>query len=188
MFCFNEVLRPVHRFIVKHQFNVKHLAGTDQVAPFQDSSNFRFQSKLLSIDTGTIFTILSIFYHTAWCCVPYSFPTRNSQRCNSYMIHHFGQHLRWFTSSIASLTLKLSSSIHLIFLTIGNHTSTFYILCTLQPKGTSCEILLLSRGIQFCRRIISSDGLRFDPRRINDIQNLDQSITGAHLQHFVCAM
>ena len=43
-------------------------------------------------------------------------------------------------------------------------------------------------SIRWCGRLLSSAGVRFDPRRIDGIQKMQLPTNGAHLQQFVCAL
>lgn len=50
------------------------------------------------------------------------------------------------------------------------------------------KCIILAQSIQFYGRRISREGVKFDPRIIDVIQDIQLPVTAAHLQQFLCAM
>jgi RNase H-like domain found in reverse transcriptase len=48
--------------------------------------------------------------------------------------------------------------------------------------------VLFARAARWCGRIISGDGVRFDPRRAQGLLDMSMPVSGADLQQFVCAL
>lgn len=55
-------------------------------------------------------------------------------------------------------------------------------------KLNPSKCVLFATSVRWCGRVISADGVRFDPRRIDGIRNMTLPSTGADLQQFVFAM
>lgn len=47
---------------------------------------------------------------------------------------------------------------------------------------------LYTTEVPWCGRIMTSDGVRFDPRRHKALLYMEPPTTGAHLQQFICAL
>lgn len=70
-----------------------------------------------------------------------------------------------------------------------NAVSLFFSFCVQHNfKMHPGKCTLFATSIRWCGRVISADGISFDPRRMEGIRNLSQLETGAELQQFVCAM
>ena len=50
------------------------------------------------------------------------------------------------------------------------------------------KCILFATVVRWCGRLISAEGVRFDPRRLDGIQKMQPPTLGSHLQQFVCAM
>lgn len=50
------------------------------------------------------------------------------------------------------------------------------------------KCILFSRSVRWCGRVISPEGIRQDPARIDTLLNMDRPTLGGQLQQFVCAM
>lgn len=50
------------------------------------------------------------------------------------------------------------------------------------------KCVLFSSSVRWCGRLISKDGVRYDPRGLNALQPMEPPTTGAHLQQFLCAL
>jgi Reverse transcriptase (RNA-dependent DNA polymerase) len=50
------------------------------------------------------------------------------------------------------------------------------------------KCVLFSKNVRWCGRLISSDGVRFDPRRVQALHDMALPVTGGDLQQFVCAL
>ena len=47
---------------------------------------------------------------------------------------------------------------------------------------------LFSKEIRWCGRLISAEGIRYDPRRLDGLLSMEPPTTGANLQQFICAL
>ncbi len=50
------------------------------------------------------------------------------------------------------------------------------------------KCILYANTANWCGRIITPKGVRFDARRLDGIFNMEQPTSGGHLQQFVCAL
>ena len=50
------------------------------------------------------------------------------------------------------------------------------------------KCVLFSKMVRWCGRLISFNGVRFDPRRVQALHDMALPVTGADLQQFVCAL
>jgi len=50
------------------------------------------------------------------------------------------------------------------------------------------KCVLFASEIRWCGRMISSKGIRFDPRRMSALLEMEEPSNGAHLQQFICAL
>jgi RNase H-like domain found in reverse transcriptase len=65
----------------------------------------------------------------------------------------------------------------------------FFLLCRLHNlKLHPGKCVLFATEVQWCGRLISRAGVRFDPRRAQGLLDLPAPTTGADLQQFVCAL
>lgn len=48
--------------------------------------------------------------------------------------------------------------------------------------------ILFASTVRWCDRLVSADGIRYDPRRLEGLLNMEPPTTGAHLQQFICAL
>lgn len=71
---------------------------------------------------------------------------------------------------------------------LGALTKLFGFFKSFNFKFHPFKSVLFARSARWCGHILSSEGIRFDPRRINGIRQIECPATGVHLQQFVCAM
>ena len=50
------------------------------------------------------------------------------------------------------------------------------------------KCILFAKSIRWYGRLISSEGIRYDPRRMEGLLSMEPPQTGANLQQFVCAL
>lgn len=50
------------------------------------------------------------------------------------------------------------------------------------------KCIIFTRRVRWCGRIIDGNGVTFDPRNLNGLQQMQSPTTGAQLQQFVCAL
>lgn len=50
------------------------------------------------------------------------------------------------------------------------------------------KCVIFAKTIRWCGRLVAKDGVRFDPRRLNELLWMEPPITGANLQQFICAL
>lgn len=66
---------------------------------------------------------------------------------------------------------------------------SFFKFCvTYNIKLHPAKCILFSKQVRWCGRLISSDGMRYDPRRLEGILSMQPPNTGANLQQFLCAL
>lgn len=64
----------------------------------------------------------------------------------------------------------------------------FNIMSTRNLKLYPEKCMLFTTEIRWCGPLLSADAIRFDPRRIHGIQQMDKPTDGAQLQQFFCAL
>lgn len=188
-FRFTVDLRPINRFTVKHQFpmpvieqELTKVAGSQVFATFDLSHGYwqlplhpSSQSSQSFITPDGVYSPTRVLHGT----------TNAVLYLQSTLSAHLPADLRrsvllWLDDILAHAptTIELLTAIRL-----------FFELCSERNlKLHPAKCVLYSRSIRWCGRVITADGIRFDPRRIDGIQNMDSPTTGAQLQQFVCAM
>ena len=70
-----------------------------------------------------------------------------------------------------------------------DHLSMFFTLCRkFNIKLHPGKCVLFSLVVRWCGRLISAEGSKFDPRRIEGLLQMSPPSTGADLQQFLCAI
>ncbi len=66
---------------------------------------------------------------------------------------------------------------------------SFFELCAkYNIKLHPAKCILFTKEVRWCDRLISADGIRYDPRGLDRLLSMAPPTTGAHLQQFVCAL
>lgn len=47
---------------------------------------------------------------------------------------------------------------------------------------------LYSQTVRWCSRLISKDGIKFDPRNMEGLEHIEPRMHGGELQQFLCAL
>jgi hypothetical protein len=82
------------------------------------------------------------------------------------------------------LLLHASSAAHLL-----DYLRIFFTLCReFRLKLHPDKCVLYAKVIRWCGRLISAEGSKFDPRRIQGLLEMPHPVTGADLQQFTCAI
>lgn len=188
-FRFTVDLRPINRFTVKHQFPMPNI-----------------EQELTKVAGSVHFGTFDLS-HCYWQLPLH----RSSQSSQSFItpdgIYSPTRVLHGTTNAVMFLQSTISSNIpadlrpHILFWlddillhsrTIDDHLDAIRLLFSFCKKfnfklhPAKCNIF--STCIRWCGRLLSSKGIRFDPRRIDGLRNMQLPTTGAHLQQFVCAM
>lgn len=50
------------------------------------------------------------------------------------------------------------------------------------------KCISFSTSVQWCGRLISADGIRYDLGRLDGLLTMETATTGTHLQQFLCAL
>lgn len=66
---------------------------------------------------------------------------------------------------------------------------SFFVVCDDNNiKLHPARCIIFATEIRCCGRILFSNGLRYDPRRMDGLLSMQPPTTGSHLQQFVCAL
>ena len=57
--------------------------------------------------------------------------------------------------------------------------------CKIKLHHGKC--VLFATLTRWCVRLVSADGIRYDPKRLDGLLKMEPPTTGAHLQQFLCA-
>lgn len=188
-FRFTVDLRPVNRFTIRHQFPMPNL-----------------EQELTKTAGSTIYSTFD-FSHSYWQ-LPLA---AESQECQSFItpdgiitptrvLHGTTNAVMFLQSTLAThlpavlrqFLLWWLDDILLHSKTINDHLDgirrlfDFCVEFNLKLHPLKCQ--LFRSTIRWCGRLLSPDGIRFDPARIDGIKNMTQPTNGAELQQFVCAM
>lgn len=186
---FTTNLRPVNFFTVKHQFpmpNIEH--DLDELRESKCFANVdmshSFWQLMLALepqDCQSIITPEGIFT-----------PTRVSHGTTNAVTHLQPS----FTAIIPD---DPNPNVLFCLDDILIHTPTterlqesirsFFSLCVDHNiKLHPAKCVLFAKEIRWCGRFISSEGVRYDPRRLNALLSMEPPTTGVHLQKLLCAL
>jgi len=188
-FRFTVDLRPVNSFTVKHQFpipNLEHeltkLTGSRYFATF-DLSHGYWQ-----------FALDSESQHLQSFITPdgiYS-PTRVLHGTTNAVTHLQSALAEILPNGIAKQLLLWLDDMLLHNTTIHGLLQDIRELLALcasyNIKLHPAKCILFATTIRWCGRLISADGVTYDPKRLEGLLNMEPPQTGAHLQQFVCAL
>ena len=188
-FRFTVDLRPVNQFTQKHQFPMPNLG--QELTKLANSRHF-FESD---------------FVHSYWQLplhpesqASQSFITPDGIYSPTRVLHGSTNAVMYLQSSLSStMPIPLRQKTLLWLDDVLGHASTvdelltiirqFFDYCSQRNlKLHPAKCVLYKTEIRWCGRILSKDGVRFDPRRIDGIRDMQLPTTGAELQQFVCAM
>lgn len=66
---------------------------------------------------------------------------------------------------------------------------SFFRLCvSYNIKLHPAKCILYTTEVRWCGRLVTPDGVRYDPRRLDALKSMEPPTTGAHLQQFLCAL
>lgn len=188
-FRFTVDLRPVNKFTLKHGYLMPNV-----------------EQELQSITGSKVYAKFDLS-HGYW-----QFPLHeDSQECQSFVIpdgvytptrvlHGTTNAVTYLQSTIATLVpAELISQVLFWLDDILIHHATLYGLLSAISKQLTLfktiniklhpeKCCFFSTSIRWCGRLLSRDGIRFDPRRIDGIQKIELPKTGCQLQQFVCAL
>lgn len=188
-FRFTVDLRPVNRFTVKHQFpmpNIEHelgkLSGSRYFATF-DLSHGYWQ---LELDPESRHLQSFITPHGIFS------PTRVLHGTTNAVAH-----LQSALAEVIPTNLRKKLLVWLDDILLHDKTVSG-ILDSVQEMLHFCgkfnlklhpgKCILFAKKIRWCGRLISENGIRYDPRRLDGLLNMELPTTGAHLQQFICAL
>lgn len=188
-FRFTTDLRPVNRFTVAYQYP---MPNTEQ--------------ELVKVSGSKCFANVD-FCQTYWQLAldpesqaTQSFITPDGVYSPTRVMHGTTNAVMYLQSSIASnLPDPIRHHILLWLDDVLQHAATpeklldvlegFFAFCVkFNLKLHPAKCTLYTREVRWCGRIISAEGIRFDPRRISGIKEMDTPTKGGQLQQFVCAM
>lgn len=182
-------LRPVNRFTVKHQFPMPNLqqeliriSGAQYFARW-DLSHCYWQ---LPLDKASQESQSFIIPEGIYSPTRVLHGTTNAvmflqSMPASCLPEDLRRHTLWWLDDI--LIFSESISDHVIAV---QKFLDFCVSFNFRLHPEKCT--LFATRVHWCGRLITSDGIRFDPRRIDGIQNMAAPSTGADLQQIFCAM
>jgi len=188
-FRFTVDLRPLNKYIVKHQFPMPNLEVS------------------LTIVSRSKFFAKVDFVHSYWQMLleklsqeSQSFLSEDGIVTPTRVPHGTTNAVTHLQSSITTtLPEELKSSILVWLDDILVHAPTipelieklnalFDYCASYNLKLHPLKCILFATVVRWCGRLISAEGVRFDPRRLDGIQKMQPPTLGSHLQQFVCAM
>lgn len=188
-FRFTVDLRPVNRYTVKHQFPmpiIEHeltkVAGSTCYATF-DLSHGYWQLPLheSSRSCQSFITPDGIFS-----------PTRVMHGTSNAVMHIMSTFTNIIPDKLKNVFMVWVDDILLHCKTtrelLRAIRNLFQLCAHYNIKLHPDKCVLFCNETRWCGRIVSKDGIRFDPRRLEGIQNMEEPATGSQLQQFVCAM
>ena len=188
-FRFTVDLRPSNNYTIKYQYpmpNLEHdllqLNNANCFAKF-DLSHAYWQ---LPLDPGSQYTQSFVTPDGVFT------PTRVLHGTTNAVLHLqsslsaafppslTGNSLIWLDDILlhASTTYHLLDIINIFFNFCRSHN------LFLHPE----KCILYTKSIRWCGRIISAQGIRFDPTNISALESMSYPTTAAQLQQFICAM
>lgn len=182
-------LRPVNKFTVKHQFpmpNLEHeltrLSESRYYATF-DLSHCYWQLELdeSSRSLQSFITPDGVYS-----------PTRVLHGTTNAVTHLQSALSEILPTSLSSHFLHWLDDILLHDRTvpglIKSIRNLFGLCVQYNIKLHPAKSIMFAKSIRWCGRVISADGIRYDPRRLDGLLNIESPKTGAHLQQFICAL
>lgn len=188
-FRFTVDLRPVNRFTTQHQYPMPILE--QELTKLADS---RFYANF-------------DFVHSYW-----QLPLHpESQECQSFItpdgVYSPTRVLHGTTNAVthlqSSLTLTIPDKLKpniLLWLDdcLLHSPSVEHFLQCVRSFLSYCvefnwklhpaKCILFTKSVRWCGRVISSEGIRHDPARLDTLLDMDRPSTGGQLQQFLCAM
>lgn len=182
-------LRPVHKFTLKHGFlmqNIEQDVGLIAVSNFYanfDLSNGHWQFPL-RIDSQEC----------------QSFVTSDGDFTPTCILHGTTNAVTYLQSTLASiLPLNLLQNVLYWLDKVLVHHATvdslleairllFAFFKSLNINIHPSECCFFATSIEWCGRLFSRSGIKFDPRRLQGIQKMDLPATNAQLQQVLCAL
>lgn len=188
-FRFTVDLRPVNKYTERHQFPLPHieqelskLSGSRFYAIF-DLSHGYWQLPLSedSQECQSIITPDGIFSPTRVLHGSTNAVTHMRSAMQEVMPTDLAQQLLYW---VDDFLLHASSVSDLI-----RYLEKFFKVCAernikLQPA----KCTLFTQTVRWCGRLITPDGIRFDPARLEGLLNMESPSNGAHLQQLLCAL
>lgn len=188
-FRFTVDLRPVNKYTVKHQFpmpNVEQeltkLANAQHYATFDLSHGYwqlplheNSQALQTFITPDGLYSPTRVLHGTTNAVT-------HLQSCLTEILPEtlVGAVLHWLDDILAhgeTVNDLLEAVEQLLKLCLAYHIK-------LHPAKTT----LYSQLIRWCGRLISPEGIKFDPRRLDGLLSMEAPKTGGHLQQFLCAL
>lgn len=188
-FRFTVDLRPVNKFTVRHQFLMPNLEHD--------------MTKLVKAKVYATFD----FSHGYW-----QFPLeRSSQELQFFItpdgiyslttvMHGTTNAVTYLQSTFGTIVNNALRKALLYWLhdALLHHTGVEDLLKSVQTLFGMCaryniklhpaKCILYVTSIRGCGRLVSSDGTRFDPRRMEGLVNMESPTYGSDLQQFLCAL
>lgn len=188
-YLFTVGLRPVNKFTTKHQYLMPII-----------------ENELTKLSGSQFFANFDLSH--GYCQLPLH---KDSQVCQSFItpdgIYTLTQILHGTTNTVSHLqsglaTLLGADLMHHFLLWLDDmllhHHSIDGFLNTIELFLTTCEnnnirlhpekCIFFAKEIRWYGRLISSEGVKFDPRRLSSLLDMQPPSTGGQLQKFMCAL
>ena len=182
-------LRPVNKYTVKHQYpmpNLEHelsqLSGSRYFATFDLSHGYwQLELEESSQALQSFITPDGIFS-----------PTRVLHGTTNAVTHLQSCYAEVIPSTVKPQSLSWLDDILLHHKTVSGLLGAieeFFKMCAERNlKLHPGKCILLAKSITWCGRLISADGIRYDPNGLEGLLNMEPPQTGSHLQQFICAL
>jgi transposase InsO family protein len=188
-FRFTVDLRPVNKFTVKHHYPMPHL-----------------EHELPKLSASQFFATFDLS-HGYWQLEL----DESSQQLQSFItpdgIYTPTRVLHGTTNAVTHLQSSLAEAVpptlrqfllHWLDDVLLHHSTVeglldavrqFLLLCVkLNLKLHPAKSVFFATSVRWCGRLISAEGIRYDPRRLEGLLQMEPPTSGAHLQQFICAL
>lgn len=182
-------IRPVNLFTIKHHFPMPNLdieitkvKSSKYFANFDMSHGYwQLLLDVMSQECQSFITPFGIYT-----------PTRVIHGTTNAVTHLQSSMMNIIPENLRPFLLIWLDDILIHAPTVENlmqSIQSFFGLCAeYNIKLHPAKCTVFAKEIRWCGRLISADGIRYDPRRLEGLLNMEPPTTGAHLQQFVCAL
>ena len=189
LYRFTVDLQPVNIFTVRHHFPMPvlehmflRLSGSRYFANFDMSHGYwQLLLDLLSQECQSFITPDGIFTPTRVMHGTTNAVTHLQSSLDAIIPDDLRDNILCWLDDIllhAATVEKLLESVQ-----------SFFNLCAeYNIKLHPAKCILFTEEIRWCGRLISAEGVRYDPRRLDGLLTMEPPTTGGHLQQFLCAL